>query len=73
VGALLSGLLSDLAGRKVSLIVGASSSVIGATLQTSSIYLWYKVSLVPRPLPLLQCYTRVMSACNIEEVGVAWG
>ena len=45
VGALLSGLLSDLAGRKVTLIVGASSSAIGATLQTSSIYLWYIKSL----------------------------
>ncbi len=42
-GALLSGLLSDLAGRKITLIVGASSSAIGATLQTSSLYLWYKV------------------------------
>ena len=41
VGALLSGLLSDLAGRKVTVTVGASSCAIGATLQASSIYLWY--------------------------------
>ena len=40
VGALLSGLLSDLAGRKVTVIVGASLCVVGATLQTSSVYLW---------------------------------
>ena len=40
VGALMSGLLSDLAGRKVSVIIGASICVVGGTLQASSYYLW---------------------------------
>lgn len=40
VGALTSGLLSDLAGRKVSVIIGASTCVVGGTLQASSFYLW---------------------------------
>ena len=40
VGALLSGLLSDLAGRKVTLIAGASLYALGGTLQTSSFFLW---------------------------------
>ena len=40
VGALLSGLLSDLAGRKVTLIAGASLYTLGGTLQTSSFFLW---------------------------------
>ena len=29
----------------------------------------YSDSLVPRPLPVFQCF----SACNIEKLGVAWG
>ena len=41
VGALLSGLLSDLAGRKVTLIVGGSLFVLGGALQTFSFFLWY--------------------------------
>lgn len=40
VGALLSGLLSDFAGRKVTVIVGASLYALGGTLQASSFYLW---------------------------------
>ena len=40
VGALLSGLLSDLAGRKMTVIVGASLYAFGGTLQTSSFFLW---------------------------------
>ena len=40
VGALLSGLLSDLAGRKVTMIVGSSLYALGGTLQTSSFFLW---------------------------------
>ena len=40
VGALLSGLLSDLAGRKVTMIVGASLYALGGTIQTSSFFLW---------------------------------
>lgn len=40
VGALLSGLLSDLAGRKVTLIVGGSLYVFGGALQTFSFFLW---------------------------------
>ena len=40
VGALVSGLLSDLAGRKVSVIIGASTCAVGGTLQASSFYLW---------------------------------
>ena len=39
VGALLSGLLSDFAGRKVTVIIGAFTCVVGGTLQTSSFYL----------------------------------
>ena len=40
-GALLSGLLSDLAGRKMTVIIGAATCVLGGTLQVSSFYLWY--------------------------------
>ena len=40
VGALVSGLLSDLAGRKVTIIIGASSYALGGALQASSVYLW---------------------------------
>ena len=40
VGALVSGLMSDLAGRKVSVIIGASTCAVGGTLQASSFYLW---------------------------------
>ena len=40
VGALLSGLLSDFAGRKVTVFIGASLYVLGGTIQTSSFYLW---------------------------------
>ena len=40
MGALLSGLLSDLAGRKVTVIIGASLYALGGTLQTSSFFLW---------------------------------
>ena len=40
VGALLSGVLSDLAGRKATVIVGASLYALGGTLQTSSFSLW---------------------------------
>ena len=40
VGALLSGLLSDLAGRKMTVITGASLYAFGGTLQTSSFFLW---------------------------------
>ena len=40
VGALLSGLLSDLAGRKVTMIVGSSLYALGGILQTSSFFLW---------------------------------
>ena len=41
VGALLSGLLSDLAGRKVTLIVGGSLFAFGGALQTFSFFLWW--------------------------------
>ena len=40
VGALVSGPLSDLAGRKVTVIVGASLCGVGGALQASSFYLW---------------------------------
>ena len=40
VGALLSGPLSDLAGRKVTIVVGASLCAVGGALQTSSFQLW---------------------------------
>ena len=40
VGALLSGLLSDLAGRKVTLILGGSLFAFGGALQTFSFFLW---------------------------------
>ena len=40
VGALLSGLLSDLAGRKVTVIIGASTCLVGGSLQVASFYLW---------------------------------
>ena len=40
VGALLSGLLSDLAGRKVTIVIGASLYALGGALQSSSFYLW---------------------------------
>ena len=40
VGALFSGLLSDLAGRKVTVIVGASLCAVGGALQASSFQLW---------------------------------
>ena len=40
VGALLSGPLSDLAGRKVTMIVGGSLYALGGTLQTFSFFLW---------------------------------
>jgi MFS family permease len=46
VGALLSGLLSDLAGRKVTLIAGASLYALGGTLQTSSFFLWLVYTLL---------------------------
>ena len=40
MGALLSGPLSDLAGRKVTVVVGASLCAVGGALQSSSFYLW---------------------------------
>ena len=40
VGVLVSGLLSDLAGRKVTLIVGGSLFAFGGALQTFSFFLW---------------------------------
>ena len=40
VGALLSGPLSDLAGRKVTVVVGASFGAVGGALQASSFQLW---------------------------------
>lgn len=40
VGALLSGLLSDFVGRKMTVIVGASLCAFGGALQTSSFFLW---------------------------------
>ena len=40
VGALVSGPLSDLAGRKVTVIVGASLCGVGGALQASSFHLW---------------------------------
>ena len=40
LGALLSGPLSDLAGRKVTVIIGALLCAIGGAMQASSFYLW---------------------------------
>ncbi len=40
VSALLSGPLSDLAGRKVTVVVGASLCAVGGALQASSFQLW---------------------------------
>lgn len=40
MGALLSGPLSDLAGRKVTVVVGASLCAVGGALHASSFYLW---------------------------------
>ncbi len=54
VGALASGLLSDLAGRKVTLIVGGSLYALGGTLQTFSFFLWsgsFTIPGVPHTLP----------------------
>lgn len=45
VGALLSGLLSDFAGRKVTVVIGAVTCLIGGALQVSSFYLWSDSSL----------------------------
>ena len=42
VGALVSGMLSDLAGRKVTMIVGGSLFALGGALQTFSFFLWYR-------------------------------
>ena len=39
-GALLSGPLSDLAGRKVTVVAGASLCAVGGALQASSFQLW---------------------------------
>ena len=40
VGALVSGLLSDLAGRKVAIVIGGCLYALGGTLQASSFYIW---------------------------------
>ena len=40
MGALVSGLLSDLAGRKMTVVIGASLCAVGGAIQTSSLYLW---------------------------------
>lgn len=40
MGALLSGPLSDLAGRKVTVVAGASLCAVGGALQASSFHLW---------------------------------
>ena len=48
VGALLSGLLSDLAGRRVTVIVGGSLFALGGALQTFSFFLWSGSFTVPR-------------------------
>ena len=48
VGALLSGLLSDLAGRKVTLIVGGSLFTFGGALQSFSFFLWSDRLIIPR-------------------------
>ena len=40
VGGLLSGLLSDVAGRKVTVVIGASLCGLGGAVQTSSLHLW---------------------------------
>ena len=44
VGALSSGLLSDSAGRKLTVIIGACTSAVGGILQASSFHLWSDVS-----------------------------
>ena len=43
VGTLVSGLLSDLAGRRVTVAVGATTCVLGGVLQSSSFYLWLEI------------------------------
>ena len=58
VGALLSGPLSDLAGRKVTMIVGGSLYALGGTLQTFSFFLW-SVRFINSTKDVLVCPTCV--------------
>ena len=53
----MSGLLSDLAGRKVTVIIGATTCFIGGSLQVSSFYLWLESETTsPIPSPICSSY-----------------
>ena len=70
VGGLLSGLLSDFAGRKVTLVIGASLCSLGGAVLTSSLHLWserfYRFGAV-KPLYLASSVTIIIGCCFSEE------
>ena len=40
IGALLAGVLSDVAGRKAAVVTGAACCAVGSALQTGAVNIW---------------------------------
>ena len=41
IGALIAGILSDVAGRKVAIITGTVSCIVGVTLHVGAMNIWW--------------------------------